>query len=108
MKKIFFSTLVVLSLLSFNVSALECIDDADNHYIIEPGEEDSVLINNTEFYKLNTEEFKDTETTIHDTWLQDESGTIALLSVITTKKSKEVQTKLHFVQGDEMYKGICK
>lgn len=100
--------MVVLSLMSFNASALECIDDANNHYIIEPGVEDSVLINNTSFYHLNTEEFKDSETTIHATWLQDETGTIALLSVISKNKSKEVQTKLHFVQGDVMYKGNCK
>lgn len=98
----------VLALCSHSALASSCVDEAQNQYYIEPYGEDSILINEIPFHQLRVEEFKDTDTNIHETWLQDADGAVALLSVITNNNTNASVTKLYVIEGSEMNVGTCK
>lgn len=98
----------VLALCAPFVSATTCLDEAQNRYYIEPYGDDSVLINEIPFHELRVEEFSDTSTNIHETWLQDSAGAIALISVITNNTTNKSLTKLYVIEGSEMNVGTCK
>lgn len=98
----------VLALCAPFASAMTCADEAQNQYYVEPYGEDSILINEIPFHELRVEEFSDTHTNIHATWLQDSAGAIALISVITNSSTGKSFTKLYVIEGSIMNVGICK
>lgn len=106
MSTILKSILLVLSISSTHAYALECITDTQETYSIQPGTDDTVDINGSLFHYLKVEEFNDNKTNIHATWLQDDDGVIALLSVIT-KNNDDVQLKIHIIEGDVLKIGEC-
>lgn len=105
MSTILKSILVVLSISSTHAYALECITDTQETYTVQPGTENTIDINGSLFNYMKVEEFSDDLTNIHSTWLQDENGVIALLSVIT--KNDNVQRTIHVIEGDVLKIGEC-
>lgn len=104
--------LVVMTLISMltstSVNAILCTDAFGEEYTIEPGNTNSIFINDVEFKEIKVDEYKDTNTTIHATWFGDENGVIALLSVLSTNHGKDARIKLHLIKGEKLQIGECK
>lgn len=98
----------VLTLCSTYATASQCIDEASNQYFIEPYGDNSLLINEIPFHEIRVEEYNGKDTSLHETWLQDSDGAIALISVITNKNDSTATRKLYLIEGSDMSVGICK
>lgn len=108
MKKIISTVMVALSLLSAPAFALDCTDENGDTYQIEPSESGDVTINSVTFHELRIEEYKDSVTEIHSTWLQDDTGMIAMISVVSPIDGSTAKVTLHYVRGDQMTISECK
>lgn len=98
----------VLAICSPFVHATMCIDEDSAKHNIEPYEDNTLLINDNVFDVIRSVDFSDENTTLLETWLQDSSGAIAMIAVITNKNSNAVTTKLYMIEGSVMTVGTCK